>query len=110
MPGQQGRAHALGVRVHSAAGVEASTKWILACHSDQALALLADADPVEREVLGAIRYQSNEGGAAYRCVVAAAQPQGVGGLERARTRDRAAPCTVSYCMNLLQGLPGDIPW
>ena len=33
---------------------------IIACHSDQALALLADADPVEREVLGAFPYQANE--------------------------------------------------
>ncbi len=33
---------------------------ILATHSDQALALLADASPHERELLGAIRYQPNE--------------------------------------------------
>jgi predicted NAD/FAD-binding protein len=32
----------------------------LACHSDQALALLSDPTPGEREVLGAIRYQRNE--------------------------------------------------
>ncbi len=32
----------------------------LACHSDQALRLLADASPLEREVLGAIHYQKNE--------------------------------------------------
>lgn len=32
----------------------------LACHSDQALALLADPSTVEREVLGAIPYQCNE--------------------------------------------------
>jgi predicted NAD/FAD-binding protein len=32
----------------------------LACHSDQALALLADPDPAEREVLSAIPYQRNE--------------------------------------------------
>ncbi len=32
----------------------------LACHSDQALRLLADATPLEREVLGAIPYQENE--------------------------------------------------
>jgi predicted NAD/FAD-binding protein len=32
----------------------------LACHSDQALALLPDASPQEREVLGAIPYQRNE--------------------------------------------------
>jgi uncharacterized protein len=32
---------------------------ILACHSDQALALLADPSPAEREVLGAIPYKEN---------------------------------------------------
>jgi predicted NAD/FAD-binding protein len=32
----------------------------LACHSDQALRLLSDATPQEREVLGAIEYQVNE--------------------------------------------------
>jgi predicted NAD/FAD-binding protein len=32
----------------------------LACHSDQALALLADASPTERAVLGAIGYQRND--------------------------------------------------
>jgi predicted NAD/FAD-binding protein len=32
----------------------------LACHSDQALALLADPTPAEREVLSAIPYQRNE--------------------------------------------------
>ena len=33
---------------------------ILACHSDQALALLADADTLEREILGAFPYQAND--------------------------------------------------
>jgi predicted NAD/FAD-binding protein len=32
----------------------------LACHSDQALAMLADPTPQEQEVLGAIEYQQNE--------------------------------------------------
>jgi predicted NAD/FAD-binding protein len=32
----------------------------IACHSDQALSMLADPSPAEREVLGAIRYQENE--------------------------------------------------
>ena len=32
----------------------------LACHSDETLRLLADPDPREREVLGAIRYRRNE--------------------------------------------------
>jgi predicted NAD/FAD-binding protein len=33
---------------------------VFACHSDQALRLLADATPLEREVLGAIPYQRND--------------------------------------------------
>ncbi|MCK6372215.1 MAG: FAD-dependent oxidoreductase, partial [Gammaproteobacteria bacterium] len=33
---------------------------LLACHSDQALALLANPSPLEQDVLGAIRYQRNE--------------------------------------------------
>jgi predicted NAD/FAD-binding protein len=32
----------------------------MACHSDQALGLLADPSPLEQEVLGAIPYQDNE--------------------------------------------------
>jgi predicted NAD/FAD-binding protein len=42
------------------AGPERYDFVFLACHSDQALALIADATVPEREVLGAIRYQSNE--------------------------------------------------
>jgi predicted NAD/FAD-binding protein len=33
---------------------------VLACHSDQALALLADPTQAEQDILGAIRYQANE--------------------------------------------------
>ncbi len=33
---------------------------VLACHSDQALALLSDPSDTEREVLGAMRYQDND--------------------------------------------------
>jgi len=32
----------------------------IACHSDEALRLLADPSPAEREILGAIRYQQND--------------------------------------------------
>ena len=41
-------------------GVEHFDAAFLACHSNQALAMLADATPAEREVLGAIRYQPNQ--------------------------------------------------
>ncbi len=51
--------HDVGVEVATARGTEWFDDVVLACHSDQALALLADAQPHERAVLGAIRYQPN---------------------------------------------------
>jgi predicted NAD/FAD-binding protein len=49
------------VEVQTAAGgAELFDYVFLACHSDQALRLLEDATPTERDVLGSIRYQSNE--------------------------------------------------
>ena len=50
---------AVGVEIVTADGPERFDKVILAGHSDQSLRLLADADPAEREILGAIRYQPN---------------------------------------------------
>jgi predicted NAD/FAD-binding protein len=46
----------------TAGGAEAERfdEVVLATHSDQALALLADASPREHEILGAIPYQANE--------------------------------------------------
>ena len=43
-----------------AAPVERFDAAFVACHSDEALALLADADATERAVLGALPYQVNE--------------------------------------------------
>jgi uncharacterized protein len=48
------------VAITTAGGTEELYDWVFfACHSDQALRLLADATPAEREVLGAIPYQEN---------------------------------------------------
>lgn len=41
-------------------GTEYFDQVVLATHSDQALQLLADPTPAEREILGAMRYQRNE--------------------------------------------------
>jgi uncharacterized protein len=49
-----------GVAVHTAQGVECYDQVVLACHSDQALALLGEqASEQEQQVLGAIRYHAN---------------------------------------------------
>src|SRR5262245_11524644 len=49
-----------GVHVHDHAGhAERFDKVVLACHADQALGLLADADPRERDLLGRFAYSRN---------------------------------------------------
>ena len=52
--------HADGVSVISAAGTEHFDQVVFACHSDQALRLLAAPSSAEREILGAMRYADNE--------------------------------------------------
>ncbi|WP_305072801.1 NAD(P)/FAD-dependent oxidoreductase [Propionivibrio sp.] len=49
-----------GLRVHHAAGSETFDQVVLACHSDQALAIAGNAATAgQREVLAAVRYQPN---------------------------------------------------
>ena len=53
--------HSDHVRVRTARGeVEQFDHVFFACHSDQALAMLEDPTPAEREILGAFPYQPNE--------------------------------------------------
>jgi predicted NAD/FAD-binding protein len=80
---------------------------VLACHSDQALRLLADADSEERAVLGAVGWQDNE-------VVLHTDESF---LPRSRSAwsawnyhaggeaDAGRPVGVSYLINRLQPLP-----
>jgi len=49
-----------GVLVTAGPQAEMFDEVVIACHSPQALAILADASTAEREVLGAIRYSKNE--------------------------------------------------
>jgi predicted NAD/FAD-binding protein len=50
---------ASGVSITTHGQTERFDKVVLACHSDQSLALLADATAQERDTLGRIRYQAN---------------------------------------------------
>jgi predicted NAD/FAD-binding protein len=58
-PVREVRRTGAGACVATDAGTEHFDEVVFACHTDQALALLADADGVERSLLGAIRYQPN---------------------------------------------------
>ncbi len=115
---------ASGVRVSSAAGDERFDQVVFACHSDQALALLGDATPVERDVLAAIGFQRNDTVLHTDASLLPRNPKAWaawnvlrlrGSLadqaESVRTRSEPTPaCTVSYCMNLLQGLRSPEPF
>jgi predicted NAD/FAD-binding protein len=82
----------------------------LACHSDQALAMLADPDERERRTLEAIRYQANE---AVLHTDVSVLPRRRGAWASwnyhvpAQAQDRVA---VTYYMNRLQGLRAPVPF
>ncbi|TDT59016.1 hypothetical protein DFO53_0568 [Enterobacter sp. AG5470] len=108
-PVQQVLRHDDGVTIRLDASEQRFDQVIFACHSAQALAMLVDPAPAEREVLGAIGWQRNE-------VVLHSDPRWLPVRERAwaswnyrlseRDQDRAC---VTYNMNILQGLPEGSP-
>lgn len=101
-----------GVMVATATGSERFADVVLACHSDQSLALLEDADDAERAVLGAIRYHPNH---AVLHTDTALLPRrrlawAAWNYERAGSRRREqAAVTLHYLINRLQPLPWDRP-
>ena len=102
--------HAGGVEVCSAAGVEHFDQLVLACHSDQALRLLGDANEREHSILGAITYQANDTVLHTDASVLPRRRKAWAAWNAWLPRDAAAPCTVSYCMNLLQGIASPEPF
>ncbi|MBZ6975786.1 FAD-dependent oxidoreductase [Klebsiella grimontii] len=98
-----------GVTLQLASGEQHFDQAIFACHSAQALAMLADPTSAEREILGDIGWQQNE-------VVLHSDPRWLPTRKRAwaswnyrlSEQDQASAC-VTYNMNILQGLPADAP-
>ena len=103
-----------GVRIVSQGGiVEHFDAVVLACHSDQALALLGEgARPDERAVLGAIRYQSNR---AVLHTDVSLMPQNrrawaAWNYERSQQpAQESAQVCLHYWLNRLQPLPTPVP-
>jgi predicted NAD/FAD-binding protein len=97
-----------GVKITSAAGgTEHYDSVFVACHSDQALALLADPTPAERKVLGAIRYQPNEAVLHTDASVLPRRRRAWSSWNYFVPGDRHGPVSVSYNMNILQGLDAE---
>jgi uncharacterized protein len=102
--------------VRTASGIEVTTKnsteyydqVVLSCHSDQALALLADATPQENDILSAIKFQKNT-------VVLHTDTRLLPQKKSTwcswnyclQTHKNAAPI-LTYSMNILQNIKSDI--
>ena len=102
--------HGREVEVDSAAGVEHFDQIVLACHSDQALQLLADANERERSILGAITYQANDAVLHTDASVLPRRRKAWAAWNAWLPREPGAACTVSYCMNVLQGIVSPEPF
>ncbi|CAN4280096.1 FAD-dependent oxidoreductase [Pseudoxanthomonas sp. LjRoot125] len=104
------RRDAEGVDVDTRQGRERFDHVVMAGHSDDMLALLHDADARERDVLGAIRYQSNDTVLHTDARLLPRNRKAWAAWNAHVPRDPSAPCTVSYCMNLLQDVPSPAPF
>jgi hypothetical protein len=93
-----------GVSLHLDAGVERFDQIVLACHSDQALALLADPSEHESAILGAIGYQANETVLHTDIRLLPKRRRAWAAWNALILDDPREACTVSYDMNQLQGI------
>jgi hypothetical protein len=99
-----------GVEITTPHYAETFDQAVLACHSDQALKLLDQPSEREREVLGAIRYQPNETVLHTDARLLPKNPRAWAAWNAHIPIEPSADCTVSYCMNLLQGLTSREPF
>ena len=100
--------HATGVEiVTDRHGKEWYDAVFLACHSDQALALLNEPTTAEREVLGAIRYQDNEAVLHTDASVLPKRRRAWAAWNYHIPRDPHRHVAVTYNMNMLQNLDSD---
>lgn len=81
---------------------------IIATHSDQALALLADAEASEREILGALPYQDNDVLLHTDTRVLPRRRRAWASWNYRITDDHASRPVLTYNMNLLQSLDAPV--
>lgn len=77
---------------------------VLACHADQALAVLEDPTPGEREILSAIPYQTNDVVLHSDTSLLPRRRRLWAAWNYHLDRDPSAPAAVTYNMNILQTL------
>ena len=103
-PVQQIRRDAQGVTVISAQGEERFDKVILACHSDQALRLLAEPSAAEQSILGAIGYAENDVVLHTDTRLLPRRKLAWASWNYRLDGTSGRPAAVTYNMNILQGI------
>ncbi|WP_114395385.1 NAD(P)/FAD-dependent oxidoreductase [Oleisolibacter albus] len=101
-----------GVHLQDATGLsEVYDHVIIGAHADQALAMLSDASEEERRILGAFRFQLNR--AVLHCdpALMPRRPKAWSAWNYLAngTRERQARVSVTYWMNVLQGIDESSP-
>jgi predicted NAD/FAD-binding protein len=100
--------HEKGAVVHFADGSqEEFDEVVFACHSDQALALLADPSDDEQKVLGSIPYKNNQVVLHTDTNMLPVKTRAWASWNYRLDSQLNKPATVTYDMNILQGLNCD---
>ncbi len=96
-----------GVTVYSSAGSERFDKVIFACHSDQALALLAEPTRIEQDILGALPYADNDVVLHTDTRLLPSRKLAWASWNYRLGGPLDQPAAVTYNMNILQGIQSD---
>lgn len=99
---QDGRSQ---VELTTSAGPQYFDHVVMAGHSDQSLALLADADAAERSILGAVQYQPNRAILHTDVSCLPANQKAWAAWNYQSENSREPKVCVHYLLNLLQPLP-----
>ncbi|MGL4826753.1 MAG: NAD(P)/FAD-dependent oxidoreductase [Vibrionaceae bacterium] len=99
-----------GVLITHKHGAERFDEVVLACHSDQALALLSDASEQERAILQAMSYQANDVWLHLDEQCLPTRRKAWASWNYQLAEDEKVRPLVSYNMNILQGLQSPAPF
>jgi len=93
-----------GVRVRTTSGEEEFDQVIMAVHSNEALDILEDPTPGEREILGDLPYQQNQAYLHTDSSILPGNPKAWASWNYLLPREGKGRVAVTYDMNILQGL------
>jgi predicted NAD/FAD-binding protein len=106
-PVQRVERDAAGVLIHSAHGSERFDKVVFACHSDQALVMLAEPSTTEQEILGALPYADNDVVLHTDTRLLPKRPLAWASWNYRLGGNGQQLAAVTYDMNILQGIASD---